>query len=659
MGMRLSLPSTMAPRMARATSLATLMPRPMGQLGSSHRQQKQSKAHLKEMPGEDTASTDAIDSLITAHRLLHGNPHPLAVEASSLISQAYSLHFREEMPLIQRKCSDTSDICPELFSKIASLLANVQLKQRFPQSLFRSSRRALSCINTARELLTTALPLIECHRHAVAATASVPGDIPALLELAYSSQLGRDMHVDMVPGQMPQISSTDELLTTLTRLPPLKNAARVWVHRARSILTDGPPLSMNVELDVGEELPVALHTLLQGTIWAILMEAGANPDLFNKMHRRIVEAFTPDAKCLWFLCRKFFFTMNVAEKDGEIYKGGDQATKVYTGLVLAMDPDAAQCYRRMRVPRVSRLVEANHSYLAVTPRGLWVWGWNAYGQLGFSARTKIVNDPARLAFKQCPEVVEYEAGLLPWRKDKLVTRAWMGAFRSFIITPVGLLVAGEHMHWFVPDYSQFKTTIAQVPLPDVPDNIISTRDIIIASLGDRQVITGCNKNARLGLGHSADRDRFEPLECPYVDRILVSSAAYNILVCGKQLMFAGVAPRALVQLGVLPGIITDRCCTSFIPLVFPQPVKRFHVSKHFACYVSEGSSHCWCRTATDFVNDETGFDLDFEVLGFHLAYPALFIQSPSGWLEMADGVLKRGALSVVPTALEEVDVSAQ
>ncbi|KAG9392199.1 hypothetical protein J8273_5181 [Carpediemonas membranifera] len=62
----------------------------------------------------------------------------------------------------------------------------------------------------------------------------------------------------------------------LLQKSPLKPTAQALLDRARSILADGPPLSMNVELAEGQELPVALHTLLQGTLWAVMMASGVN-----------------------------------------------------------------------------------------------------------------------------------------------------------------------------------------------------------------------------------------------------------------------------------------------------------------------------------------------------------------------------------------------
>ncbi|KAG9390944.1 hypothetical protein J8273_7217 [Carpediemonas membranifera] len=78
------------------------------------------------------------------------------------------------------------------------------------------------------------------------------------------------------PASAPSLES---LLATLSKIPPLEPTAQVLLDHARSILADGPPLSMNVELSPGDELPAAMHTLNQGAVWACLMGGGANPDL--------------------------------------------------------------------------------------------------------------------------------------------------------------------------------------------------------------------------------------------------------------------------------------------------------------------------------------------------------------------------------------------
>ncbi|KAG9392190.1 hypothetical protein J8273_5172 [Carpediemonas membranifera] len=175
--------------------------------------------------------------------------------------------------------------------------------------------------------------LISAFRVSTVATAYIPGDIPSLLRHAYSRHFNKVMPVERDAETTSASASSAELeslQTMLSRIPPLKPTAQALLDRARSIIADGPPLSMNVELAEGQELPVALHTLLQGTLWAVMIASGADPDLEdrvleearvkwpdeNAIHDKIRNALAPEAKCLWFLCRKFFFTLNVAAKNG-------------------------------------------------------------------------------------------------------------------------------------------------------------------------------------------------------------------------------------------------------------------------------------------------------------------------------------------------------
>ncbi|KAG9393421.1 hypothetical protein J8273_3557 [Carpediemonas membranifera] len=191
--------------------------------------------------------------------------------------------------------------------------------------------------------------------------------------------------------------------------PPLKPTAQALLDRACSILTSGPPLSMNVELADGEELPVAMHTLNQGAVWACLMGGGANPDLEDRvldearekwpdeteMYDKLRKALTPEAKCLWFLCRKFFFTLNVAEKDGESYQCSDEDEcgncygcyhhRMYMGRLFMLDTTKHTALTRARMPRALEVYSNWITHIARTPKGLWGWGENYYGQLGFKS----------------------------------------------------------------------------------------------------------------------------------------------------------------------------------------------------------------------------------------------------------------------------------
>ncbi|KAG9389882.1 hypothetical protein J8273_8565 [Carpediemonas membranifera] len=151
---------------------------------------------------------------------------------------------------------------------------------------------------------------------------------------------------------------------------------------------------MNVELADGEELPVAMHTLNQGAVWACLVGGGANPDLEDRvleeaqeewphnpeMHDKIRKALAPEAKCLWFLCRKFFFSLNVAEKDGECYQHAWSYIfyhhRMYMGRLFMLGTANHTAFTRARMPRALEVYSNSNGFthIARTPKGLWGWG---------------------------------------------------------------------------------------------------------------------------------------------------------------------------------------------------------------------------------------------------------------------------------------------
>ncbi|KAG9393446.1 hypothetical protein J8273_3585 [Carpediemonas membranifera] len=283
--------------------------------------------------------------------------------------------------------------------------------------------------------------LIAAHRLSITATSSIAGDIPSLIACAYQRHFNEE--IPLRSGMLNALrtfihnhTTTDapqdghdleSLLATLSEIHPLEPSAQALLDRARSILTSGPPLSMNVELADGEELPVALHTLNQGAVWACLLGGGANPDLEDRvlnearekwpdeteMYDKLRKALTPEAKCLWFLCRKFFFTLNVAEKDGESYQytvyGDCYHHLMYMGRLFMLDTDYHAALTRARMPRALEVYSNEITHIARTPKGLWGWGDSGYGQLGFKSSGFV--DPTRLTFPACPKVAEHEASL--------------------------------------------------------------------------------------------------------------------------------------------------------------------------------------------------------------------------------------------------------
>ncbi|KAG9391502.1 hypothetical protein J8273_6264 [Carpediemonas membranifera] len=445
---------------------------------------------------------------------------------------------------------------------------------------------------------------IAVYTFSVSETAQLPGDIPSLLRLAYSRHFGenmpRDRDLDIKCSALGS-ASIESLQAMLSELPSLAPTAQVFLDRARSILTSGPPLSMNVELADGEELPVALHTLNQGAVWACLMGGGANPDLEDGllaaarskmprdiwMHGKIRKTLSSEAKCLWFLCRKFFFSLNVAEKDGESYQmswySRNYAHRVYMGRLFMLDTDKQPALTRAWMPRALEVYSSGFTHIARTPKGLWGWGDNRSNQLGFESAAGGV-DPTRLTFAACPKVAELEASLPPWEKHRMVTHLSMRSGRCFLLTTTGAIVAGTCCEWFagpVPNKRVFNTVAA--PAHFVPDHIMNEEWTVVFSMGDRQMISGYNRCGRLGLGH--DNEMSGLVDLPFrVDWAMPAAYNFNIYLSKRQLLFAGEVPRHIAQSGLLPGFRKGQICWRPTPLQFLGRVTSLECAKDWiAC----------------------------------------------------------------------------
>nr|QNO39395.1 vacuolar protein sorting 37 [Carpediemonas membranifera] len=441
--------------------------------------------------------------------------------------------------------------------------------------------------------------LISAFRLSVAITASIPGDVPTLLKEAFSRHFDEQMpaiHDAETTNTPTSAASLDSLTAMLSEIPPLEPAAQVLLDRARSIITSGPPLSMNVELAAGQELPAALHTLNQGAVWACLLGGGANPDLEDRlleeypedwadateMRDKIYKALTPEAKCLWFLCRKFFFTWNVAEKDGESCQwnafGRCYHHRMYMGRLFMLDSHYQSTLSRAGMPRALEVYSDGATHIARTPKGLWGWGHNDVAQLGF--KTSGFVDPTRLTFPPAP---------------RMVTDVSMKGYRTFILTPVGTVMAGFNAQRYVgPVDRAIRNHFHPVAVPTgfVPDHIMQGSRVAILSMGDRQMIGGSNWDGRLGLGHENWVTGF--VDLPFrVDRIV--SDSFNVFLSGRQLLFAGEVLKHIAQSGLLPGFSHDDNCLTPTPLRFPERVKGFFASNFDLIWVTEGKSHyCKC-----------------------------------------------------------------
>ncbi|KAG9396348.1 hypothetical protein J8273_2079 [Carpediemonas membranifera] len=490
-------------------------------------------------------------------------------------------------------------------------------------------------------------------------------------DYAFTHEFGEELPDE---DAKPEPVTTNEVASALMALDLHHRSAICFVNRIVAFLYHGRQLSMNVELADGEDLPVAMHTLNQGAVWACLGGGGANPDLWDRvqkkalsdgkkqshirrklraeMHNKICKdlipkGLAPTAKYLWFLCRKFFFSLNVAEKDGESYQYTvyDRCYhhRMYMGRLFMLDTMHRTALTRARMPRALEVYSHEITHIARTPKGLWGWGQNGHGQLGSGhlASTRPASpfppaqfvEPTHLTITVCPKVAELEASLPPWEKHTMVTDVSIDMYRSFILTTVGTVMAGDGASWFIGfnnDVDDHDFYPIAVPAEFVPDHIMQGDWTVVLSMGDRQMISVLNKCGQLGLGHKHEMTGFE--ELPFrVDRIMVSdSKTFNVFLSGRQLHFAGEVPAHIFLSGLLPGFNKDDNCLTASPLRFPERVRRFYCDPFALVWVIEGQAHVCQRRGVrvTFVR----FGISFEATAF---IGKSFCDQSGQWFEMS------------------------
>ncbi|KAG9396970.1 hypothetical protein J8273_1318 [Carpediemonas membranifera] len=451
--------------------------------------------------------------------------------------------------------------------------------------------------------------LVDAYRRSLSVAADVPGDIPTLLRHVYSRHVGGVMPSVQKPEVIEATpADLDELSAMLDAIPELKPEAQTLLDRARSILTDGPSLSKNAELVDGEDLPVALHTLLQGTLWSILMQAGADPDLARSAEDAVAQqvAYTAADKLLWFLCRKFLFTHHVAAKDGLFSQESSwnfyAAHVLYVGRLFKLapvpthGPQLTRKLRRVVMPPIVALYTntSKSSFIGVTPSGLWTWGANEQNQLGIASHGEPVH-PARVSFTACRDLAEYESTLPAWRKARLVDKVWMLPERTFILTPVGMIMAGYDRRWYIGP-NRHHATFKPVPLPAgfSVAHLMDTEDMtVITSQDARQVISGSNGSGELGLGHQRTMTLFAELPF-WVDKIVVRSSQFAVFLSDSRLLFAGRVPTPIAQSGLLDMSEGTVCSTATL-LHLPPGVKAFVCTATCVAWVVANKTFCWTR----------------------------------------------------------------
>ncbi|KAG9394557.1 hypothetical protein J8273_3805 [Carpediemonas membranifera] len=470
------------------------------------------------------------------------------------------------------------------------------------------------------EALDAKEALIFAYALAEASTNALSGDVPSLLRHAYSRHFNQVMPSvrDQEIHRAPESSATLETLSVmLTAIPPLAPKAQVLLDRAQSILTDGPPLSMNVELAEGEELPVALHTLLQGTLWALLMAAGANPDLEDTF-TGASKLFSAYAKLLWFICRKFYFTLTVALKDGthtepdhpmfaihRIYAG-----KLTETLLFPQKTDITYPTKLVRCPPVKDAFGMGGAdIILATTRGLY-----GVNRSDGTFRTIISYDvdaytlgfdiPTKLDFSLCPKVNEFEKSLPLWHKDEILMNSESVYHEDeicLILTPVGAVAAGFEAQYIIGDVSDDHTRFHPIPLPVgfIPDHAMLSWNVTILSMGDRQMIGGTNFDGQLGLRHFDALNTAVPL--PYhVDKILTNSLDFMVVQSSNDVLFSGDVPDHIAKSGLLPDFIDGGTTSTPLKLEVPagKCIHSFFCNIHALIIVyDDGSTFCARETS--------------------------------------------------------------
>ncbi|KAG9396423.1 hypothetical protein J8273_2154 [Carpediemonas membranifera] len=499
--------------------------------------------------------------------------------------------------------------------------------------------------------------LIDAFRCAVIATAHVPGDVPSKLAKALEIEFGESIPKldDLCKESSDDIS---KLKAQLSSLKLTSSKATTMLDRAQAILSDGPRLSMNIELCAGETLPEQVYTLLQGTLYAVLLHAGADPDLDDKEddEERVTEHrkhYPAEAKSMWFLCKKTFFTRNVAEKDGKLHircRFDDAVLfRRYHGRLYTRGNNAwnllgykgrdTTAYRMVRLPPVLSMRSTQFAAIAVTPRGLYGWGSDHGRVLGmYSCKSGggTIGFPRRIRFVQEPQVAQYEASLPAWAKDRLVTCLAVTHNYSVLITPVGVVASGYDSKHFLPGEQRHSAGLFQrVPLPRAfyPTHVLAA-NVAVLTDGSNQMISGENSRGQLGMGHCDEVQEFVPLPF-HVDRVISVPSVFSLYQSGKQLLFAGrVMP---FMLPFLPHFAEDDECSRATPLTLPHRVKAVFLSTFIAFVRADGEGVFMVDALQHY------YELPFEPTMLLVVSDTFFFRNKGAWFAVGNN--EYGAVS--------------
>ncbi|KAG9392092.1 hypothetical protein J8273_6684 [Carpediemonas membranifera] len=298
-------------------------------------------------------------------------------------------------------------------------------------------------------------------------TSNIPGNVPGVLRAAYVKLTDADapeLATDASQGDRSVTDLQGNLENICAQLPEF-HAATSLVSSALVTLAH-PPTSINIE----GKLPDALHTLMQGTIWAIMKQQD------------------PSA---WFLCRKFAFVDTEASKSNNAFDFHDRKTSMhlssYQGRVIDM-----KAHTRVPIPPALRFFYcAGKMALALTARGLYE----------FSG----VDSYQRVSFANAPAIAALEDRLPLWRKHEAITNVWHDKSCTFVLSPGGLAAKGWNNHGKLGVVTEsFKVEqFSAVPMPEGVSLDESTT-ITIAEFGvaiftgKQCLVAGNNEYCQLG-----------------------------------------------------------------------------------------------------------------------------------------------------------------
>ncbi|KAG9396733.1 hypothetical protein J8273_1751 [Carpediemonas membranifera] len=434
---------------------------------------------------------------------------------------------------------------PELYDQVGQARCGVLSSITALTTMLRT---ASTSIDAYAAPLFALLPRLTTIANTAVVLDDIPGDITAQLRLTITCLGGRCTELGArawtADGTPP--STRGELEAAVTEAAgmvadTLPSAARAdgelhrlgqrMLYRLRQAgrsLVGLPDVTIDLPIKSLDELPETIYTLLQSTIWAIMLSVGIDPQL--KRER--------DTSALWFLCRKFFFVHSVSSKDGICLSTPDTPstateTYLYGGRVFVRRRMYDQSIVvRVRIPRV-RLLASNEErcvtefdsmvYFAATVKGSFVWGdltavgfdrgtdpailYDVVDGTGHDASiVEMVGDIQRIQFNSHPASAAYERSLGPWHKYRAVEAVEVWNDRLFIQTPVAVLAQGSNKYGCLGVGSDARHVNTLMPLlfpglstPDL-GRITRTERLSYYADGDNVYVCGCNSDGQLALG---------------------------------------------------------------------------------------------------------------------------------------------------------------